>query len=85
MLKALNGLAFIMAIAIFILGLLNKKEKINVSYKLLVILTVIAIALAVLVAVTATLMDIAELIKGSTLLTTVIVSALGLSYYKRRK
>ena len=85
LLKGLNGLAFIMAIAIFILGLLNKKEKINVSYRLLVILTVIAIALAVLVAVAATLMDIAELIKGSTLLTTVIVSALGLSYYKRRK
>ena len=85
LLKGLNGLAFIMAIAIFILGLLNKKEKINVSYRLLVILTVIAIALAVLVAVAATLMDIAELTKSSTLLTTVIVSALGLSYYKRRK
>ncbi len=85
LLKALNGVAFIMATAIFILGLLHQKGKINVSYRLLVILTVIAIAFAVLVAGVATLMDIAELIKSSTLLTTVIVSALGLSFHKRRK
>ena len=85
LLKGLNGLAFVMAIAIYILALLHHKEKINVSYRLLVILTVIAIALAVLVAVAATLMDIAELTKSSTLLNTVIVSALGLLYYKMRK
>ena len=85
LLKALNGVAFIMATAIFILGLLHQKGKINVSYRLLIILTVIAIAFAVLVAVIATLMNIAELTKSSTLLTTVIVSALGLSFHKRRK
>ena len=85
LLKGLNGVAFIMATAIFILGLLYQKGKINVSYRLLVILTVIAITLAALVAGFATLMDIAELTKSSTLLTTVIVSALGLSFHKRRK
>ena len=85
LLKGLNGLSFIMATAIFILGLLHQKGKINVSYRLLVILTVIAIALAVSVAGIATVMDISELTKGSTLLTTVGCSALGLSFYKMRK
>ena len=85
LLKGLNGLAFIMATAIFILGLLHQKGKINVSYRLLVILTVIAIAFAALVAGVATLMDITELIKSSTLLTTAAVSAIGLSLYKKRK
>ena len=85
LLKALNGVAFIMATAIFLLGLLHQKGKINVSYRLLVILTVIAIAFAILVAIIATLMDITELIKSSTLLTTAAVSAIGLSLYKKRK
>ena len=85
LLKGLNGLAFIMATAIFILGLLHQKGKINVSYRLLVILTVIAITLAALVAGVATLMNITELIKSSTLLTTAAVSAIGLSLYKKRK
>ena len=85
LLKGLNGLAFIMATAIFILGLLHQKGKTNVSYRLLVILTVIAIAFAILVAIIATLMDITELIKSSTLLTTAAVSAIGLSLYKKRK
>ena len=85
LLKALNGVAFIMATAIFILGLFHQKGKINVSNRLLIILTVIAIAFAVLVAVIATLMNIAELTKSSTLLTTVIVSTLGLSFHKKRK
>ena len=53
--------------------------------KVFVILTVIAIALAALVAIIATLMDITELIKSSTLLTTAAVSAIGLSLYKKRK
>ena len=68
LLKGLNGVAFIMAIAIFLLGILHQRGKINISYRILVILTVIAIALAVSVAGIATLMGIAELIKGSTLL-----------------
>ena len=85
LLKGLNGLAFSMATAIFLLGLLHQKGKINVSYRLLVILTVIAIAFAILVAIIATLMDITELIKSSTLLTTAAVSAIGLSLYKKRK
>ena len=85
LLKGLNGVAFIMSTAVFLLGSLHLKGKINISYRLLVILAVIAIALAVSVAGIATLMDIPELIKGSTLLTTVAVSAIGLSSYKMRK
>lgn len=85
LLKGLNGVAFIMAIAVFLLGILHQRGKINISYRILVILTVIAIALAVSVAGIATLMGIAELIKGSTLLTTVAVSAIGLSFHKMRK
>ena len=85
LLKGLNGVAFIMSTAVFLLGSLHLKGKINISYRLLVILAVIAIALAVSVAGIATLMDIPELIKGSTLLTTVAVSAIGLSFYKMRK
>ena len=85
LLKGLNGVAFIIGNAVFLLGILHQREKINVSYRLLVILTVIAIALAVSVAGIATLKDIAELTKGSTLLTTVAVSAIGLSFYKMRK
>ena len=85
LLKGLNGVAFIMANAVFLLGILHQRGKINISYRILVILTVIAIALAVSVAGIATLMGIAELIKGSTLLTTVAISAIGLSFYKMRK
>lgn len=85
LLKGLNGVAFIMANAVFLLGILHQRGKINISYRILVILTVIAIALAVSVAGIATLMGIAELIKGSTLLTTVAVSAIGLSFHKMRK
>ncbi len=85
LLKGLNGVAFIMANAVFLLGILYQRGKINISYRILVILTVIAIALAVSVAGIATLMGIAELIKGSTLLTTVAVSAIGLSFHKMRK
>ena len=85
LLKGLNGVAFIMANAVFLLGILHQRGKINILYRILVILTVIAIALAVSVAGIATLMGIAELIKGSTLLTTVAVSAIGLSFHKMRK
>ena len=85
LLKGLNGVAFIIASATFILGSLHLKGKINISYRLLVILAVIAIALAVLVAGIATLMDITELTQSSLLLTTVAVSAIGLSFHKMRK
>ena len=85
LLKGLNGVAFIIASATFLLGSLHLKGKINILYRLLVILAVIAIALAVLVAGIATLMDITELTQSSLLLTTVAVSAIGLSFHKMRK
>ena len=85
LLKILNGVAFIMSTAIFLLGSLHHKGKINISYRLLVILAVIAIALAVSVAGIATLMDITELTQSGFLLTTVAISGIGLSFYKMRK
>jgi hypothetical protein len=85
LLKILNGVAFIMSTAIFLLGSLHHKGKINISYRLLVILAVIAIALAVSVAGIATLMDITELTQSGFLLTTVAMSAIGLSFHKMRK
>ena len=63
--QGLNGVSFVMATAIFLLGLLHQKGKINVSYRLLVILAVIAIALAVSVVGIATLMIIEELSRAA--------------------
>jgi hypothetical protein len=87
LLKGLNGLAFLLASIVLLLGILHQKGKINVSYKLLVVLTVIAIALSVSVAGIATLKDITELTKFSvqTLLSTIAFPGLGLSFHKMRK
>ena len=87
LLKGINGLAFIMASAVLLLGVLHSRGKITVSRRLLVILSVIAIALAASVAGIATLNGIAELTKltVSTLMTTAGFSALGLAIHKMRK
>jgi len=85
LMSALNGLSYCMAIAVFILGILHQRGKINVSRRLLIILAVIAIALSVSIAGFATLKGIAELTKGSHLLITVAFSAMGFSMYKMRK
>jgi len=87
LLKGVNGLTFIMASAILLLGVLHKREKITVSRRLLVILSVIAIALSASVAGIATLNGIAELTKlsVSTLMSTAGFSALGLEMHRMRK
>lgn len=87
LLKGINGITFIMAAVVLILGLLHQRKRINVSRRLLVILTVIAIALSVSVAGIATLKDLAELSKYSVqnLLTTAIFSGMGLALHKTRK
>jgi hypothetical protein len=87
LLKGLNGLAFLMAITVLLLGILHQKGKINVSYKLLVVLTVIAIALSVSVAGIVTLKDIPELTKicVQTLLMAIPLPGLGLTFHKMRK
>ena len=87
LLKGLNGVTFLMAIVVLILGILHQKGKINVPYRLLVILTVIAIVLSISVAGIVTLMDITELTKISvqTLLTTIAFSSLGQAFHKMRK
>ena len=87
LLKGINGLAFIMATAILLLGVLHHRGKITVSRRLLVILSVIAIALAASVAGIATLNGIAELTKltVSTLMSTAGFSALGLEMHRMRK
>ncbi len=87
LLKGMNGVAFLLASVILILGLLHQKGRINVSYRLLVILTVIAIALSVSVAGIVTLKDITELTKLSvqTLLSSIAFSGLGLRFHEMRK
>ena len=83
--SALNGLAYCIAIGVFILGILHQRGKINVSRRLLIVLAAVAIALSASIAGIATLKDIVELAKGSHLLITTCFSALGLSCQKMRK
>ena len=87
LLKVLIYLSFFIAAVVLIIGILHGKGKINVSYRLLVILTVIAILLAASVAGIVTLNGITELTKVSvqTLLSTVAFSAFGQAMYKMRK
>ncbi|MBR5747916.1 MAG: hypothetical protein IKY01_03910 [Prevotella sp.] len=87
LLKGINGLTFIMATAVLLLGVLHHRGKITVSRRLLVILSVIAIALSASVAGIATLNGIAELTRltVSTLMTTAGFSALGLAIHRMRK
>jgi len=85
LMSALNGLSYCLAIAVFILGILQQRGKINISRRLLIAMAVIAIALCASIAGIATLKGIAELTKGSHLLITVALSAIGLSFHKMRK
>lgn len=85
LMSALNGLSYCIAIAVFILGILHQRGKINVSRRLLVILTAIAIALSASIAGIATLKDITELMQGSHIMITVVLAGLGLSCHKMRK
>ena len=87
LLKVLIYVSFFIAAVVLIIGILHGKGKINVSYRLLVILTVIAIALAASIAGIVTLNGITELTKVSvqTLLSTVAFSAFGQAMYKMRK
>ena len=85
--KGLTYASFFIAAVVLFIGILHGKGKINVSYRLLVILTVIAIALAASVAGIVTLNGITELTKVSvqTLLSTVAFSAFGQAMYRMRK
>ena len=85
LMSALNGLSYCIAIAVFILGILHQRGKINVSRRLLVILAAIAIALCASIAGIATLKDITELMQGSHIMITVVLAGLGLSCHKLRK
>jgi hypothetical protein len=85
LLKGLDSVSFFMASVVLVLGILHQKEKITVSRRLLIVLTVLAIAFSASVAGIATLKDIAELNKVGTLLSTVIFSEMGLWAHKKRK
>jgi hypothetical protein len=87
LLKGLSYVSFFIAAVVLLLGIFHGKGKINVSYRLLVILTVIAIALAASIAGIVTLNGITELTKVSvqTLLSTVAFSAFGQALYRMRK
>lgn len=69
----------------FILGLLHQKGKITISRRFLFILTAVAIILSTSVVVISTLMDFTELAKGGNLLSTALISFLGLMFHKTRK
>ena len=60
-------------------------EKITIPRRLLTVLTAIAIVLSASVAGFATLKEITEMIKVSTLLSTVIFIGIGLTFHKMRK
>ena len=83
--SALNGLSYCIAIAVFILGILHQRGKINVSRRLLIILAAIAIALCASIAGIATLKGITELMQGSHIMMTVVLAGLGLTCHKMRK
>lgn len=87
LLKGLTYASFFIAAVVLFIGILHGKGKIKVSYRLLVVLTVIAIALAASVAGIVTLNGITELTKVSvqTLLSTVAFSAFGQAMYRMRK
>ena len=87
LLKVIIYVSFFIAAVVLILGILHGKGKINVSNRLLVVLTVIAIALAASIAGIVTLNGITELTKVSvqTLMSTVAFSAFGQAMYKMRK
>lgn len=87
LLKVLIYVSFFLAVVVLFLGIFHGKGKINVSYRLLVVLTVITIALAASIAGIVTLNGITELTKVSvqTLLSTVAFSAFGQAMYKMRK
>ena len=87
LLKVLIYVSFFLAVVVLFLGIVHGKGKINVSYRLLVVLTVITIALAASIAGIVTLNGITELTKVSvqTLLSTVAFSAFGQAMYKMRK
>jgi hypothetical protein len=87
LLKGLIFVSFFIAAVVLIIGILHGKGKINVSYRLLVVLTVIAILLAASIAGIVTLNGITELTKVSvqTLLSTVAFSAFGQAMYRMRK
>ena len=85
LMSAFNGLSYCIAIAVFILGILHQRRKINVSRRLLIILAAIAIALCASIAGIATLKGITELMQGSHIMITVVLAGLGLSCHKMRK
>ena len=85
LMRVLNYVPLFIASVTFILGLLHQKGKVTISRSLLIILTAVAIILSVSVVVISTLMDFTELAKGGNLLSTALISFLGLMFHKTRK
>ena len=85
LMRVLNYVPLLIASVTFILGLLHQKGKITISRRFLFILTAVAIILSASVVVISTLMDFTELAKGGNLLSTALISFLGLMFQKTRK
>ena len=85
LMRVLNYVPLFIASVTFILGLLHQNGKITISRRFLFILTAVAIILSASVVVISTLMDFTELAKGGNLLSTALISFLGLMFHKTRK
>ena len=85
LMRVLNYVPLFIASVTFILGVLHQKGKITISRRFLFILTAVAIILSASVVVISTLMDFTELAKGGNLLSTALISFLGLMFHKTRK
>ena len=85
LMHVLNIVPMLMSVTTFLLGLFHMRKKITVSRRLLVILTVVAIALSLSVIGISNYMNYAELATPTILLATACLSTMGLSFYRMRK
>ena len=84
-LRTINIVSHLIASTVIVLGILHQRNKIKVSRRLMIILTIIAIVMAASCMGIAILKDITEFTQGTSLLMVVCLSGLGLSCQKMRK
>ena len=84
-LRVFDYISVFIAFAILVMGMLHSNKRITVSRRLLLILSVIAIAMSASVVGIATLLDITELVRPTNLFTTVSFSAIGVFFLKMKK
>ena len=85
LMHALNVVPMLMAVVTFLLGIFHMRKKVTVSRRLMVILTVVAIALSLSVIGISMQMNYAEFTNPNILLGTACLSTMGLSFHRMRK